>query len=1034
MTLRIVLSFLLFACGVVSNAQNSVHVSVNSGTDALTCGAAGSPCQTIQYAVDSIAISGDIIQIDTGLYSLPAATSAFTPVVKLPQGKSLSFIGSTAGLGTRINGDVTRRGFSYYYSGTNCNTSSANDGISDSLRFFFKDIIIEDCSITEMCGTTSYAYGGGIRLDCDTASTLEVEIIDCVFRNNRSFDVPGTFAGGRSGSGGAVYIYGRSTSASNSGLYSSAHIRNCDFSGNYANHNYNGGHGGAILLRDLDTASVVNSSFCDNYVYSQTADNGDLMHDRNAGGAICFYDMYNATPAHGYAVDSCSFINNSATTNGGANFTFQSEAGAVFLTKGDVLSATNNATLYISNSNFYNNVIETGIEHIDNNGGTIDTTAIGFNAFYTQFEANLGDDTTLCFGDSLLLDAQIAGASYLWSDNSTGPTLLVTDSGSYSVTLTVGSCEVSDTIQVDYQGYPEIDLGEDTTLCPYDSLLLDVYMNNASYNWSTGSNDSAIYASDSGLIWVEVSVNGCASRDSIVLDTVKLSTGVLGNDTTVCPETVFSISAYTEGATYAWGDGSSSSSKIVTEGGEYIVGIQKQGCTVFDTLSVTYVEEITNVIGDDTSACEGETITLEVRQSGLTGISWFDMDNDSVKSFTTSGTYGVTVNDRGCLFSDSIELFFVPLPEVDLGPDTGGCDDVYIVLDAFIENSTYQWNTGYTSPYYPVAKSGTYTVTVTRDGCSAADSVEMTFISTPEVVLPDTVNLCEGREYVLQPANLDAQYQWNTGKNTRTLTVGDSGFYSVTVSINGCVDSGGTRVLVHEYPVFDLGKDTSFCENRPPLLYADYDNAEYLWQDSSRRQDFQVENGGKHWVRVTQNGCVSSDTIRLKKRYLPKIDLGNDTTICLEESFEITLDDENTLYLWNGSNHGNTYIADKEETIEVVGENDCGRVSDQISVNMEQCECSMYVPNAFTPILDGINDEFSISYVCDIVEFEFMVYDRWGHVVFQTNQPDFSWDGINNGQALPIGSYPYTMFYSARMNQKPKPFDFERTGVIHIVK
>ena len=150
----------LLSFASISMGQNDVFVSDASGSNVITCGSSGSPCQTIQYAVDSIAVGGDTIRIDTGEYSLPSSVSSYTPVVKLPEGKSLSFKGSTLGQGTRINGSVTRRGFLYYYAGTGCNTGTANDGISDTLNFYFQDLIIEDCKITETCGSISYAYGG----------------------------------------------------------------------------------------------------------------------------------------------------------------------------------------------------------------------------------------------------------------------------------------------------------------------------------------------------------------------------------------------------------------------------------------------------------------------------------------------------------------------------------------------------------------------------------------------------------------------------------------------------------------------------------------------------------------------------------------------------------------------------------------------------------------------------------------------------------------------------------------------------------
>ncbi len=1026
----------LLSFASISMGQNDVFVSDASGSNVITCGSSGSPCQTIQYAVDSIAVDGDTIRIDTGEYSLPSSVSSYTPVVKLPEGKSLSFKGSTLGQGTRINGSVTRRGFLYYYAGTGCNTGTANDGISDTLNFYFQDLIIEDCKITETCGSISYAYGGGIRIDCDTASALHVFINDCVFRDNQAYDSPGTFAGGRSSSGGAIFIFGRRNGSSSQGTYAEAHISGCDFSGNFANQNWNGGHGGAILLRDLDTASVVQSSFCDNYVYSQSADNGDLQHDRNAGGAICFYDLFNSTPGHGYLVDECTFINNSATTNSGANFTYHSEGGAIFLTKGDVLSGQNTATVHISASNFYNNYIETGVEHIDKNGGTIDTVSIGFNAYYTAFEVGLGEDTTLCDGDSLELNAQLPGGVYLWHDGSTGPTFMVTDTGSYAVTVSVGSCTVADTIEVEYQAFPVVDLGNDTVLCPYDSIVLDVYLLDANYNWSTGDTTSSITYIDSGEVWVEVSIHGCASTDTIVIDTVNIRANVLVEDTILCPNATMTLDATLNGSNYLWQDGTTNPTYPIDQAGIYSVIVFKEGCSVTDTMEVEYVLQINDIIGDDRIACEEDTIVLEVIQSGLDGISWSNGSVDSVRYVTSPGTYSVTINDRGCLFDDSIQASFKPLPIVDLGPDTAACQGTVIWLDVFNDGATYLWNTNYTSPFFPVAVSGTYKVTVTLDGCSVTDQIEVDIHPTPNLVLDEDVHFCEGDSFELTakgPQN--ASFVWFDGSVGPNIMVYESGFYAVTVTKKGCTRSDSVEVAVHPIPQVELGEDQTGCEGTTVLLEPGLSGVEYQWQNGATDSVFLVTKAGKYWVVVSAGGCGTSDTFRFYTKAAPSLVDIHDTTICFGDTFSYRQKDTNTTYLWNGSHNGYGQFVEGEGLFTVEGSNDCGWLRDSAYVSLVECDCRMYIPNAFSPFRDGINDVFEISYACEMDKFRITIYDRWGGKVFTSGDPAFQWDGVLTGSRIPVGVYTYRIDYNAFVGlnaKKARPF--ERTGALHVIR
>ncbi len=96
------------------------------------------------------------------------------------------------------------------------------------------------------------------------------------------------------------------------------------------------------------------------------------------------------------------------------------------------------------------------------------------------------------------------------------------------VTVTVGTCSVSDTIVVDVIPYPVVNLGADTTLCPYDSLNLNVATVGASYLWSNNTIDSVLTINGGGTYWVEVDVNNCISSDTIVVDTVAINEVNLG--------------------------------------------------------------------------------------------------------------------------------------------------------------------------------------------------------------------------------------------------------------------------------------------------------------------------------------------------------------------------------------------------------------------------------------------------------------------------------------------------------------------------
>lgn len=323
----------------------------------------------IQSAVNASS-PGDVIFITAGVYSLPLATNIYTPICRIPEGTSLTFQGEP---GTIIDGDLLRRGFVYEYLGRACTASLPNDGIPATLSFTFLDLTIRNCQgEAESCasppGSTS-ALGGGIEIFNDPDSDLDVTVQNCVFENNNTNDTNGANNNPRSASGGAIYINGRVGPFSVSGNSATVSIDNCSFTNNSCFQNYNGGHGGAAFVSFVNTCTLTNSNFCNNFVFSTGSDAGDLARDRNAGGAVHFHDRQN-TVAHTYDIDNCIFAQNSATTQNACC----SSGGAVFVGKGENPANTTNAVFTISNSQFYDNTIESGvIDHIDSNGGTLNT-------------------------------------------------------------------------------------------------------------------------------------------------------------------------------------------------------------------------------------------------------------------------------------------------------------------------------------------------------------------------------------------------------------------------------------------------------------------------------------------------------------------------------------------------------------------------------------------------------------------------------------------------------------------------------------
>ena len=176
---------------------------------------------------------------------------------------------------------------------------------------------------------------------------------------------------------------------------------------------------------------------------------------------------------------------------------------------------------------------------------------------------NLGNDTTLCIGDSLVLYATNSNATYLWQDSSTSDTLKVNTEGLYWVEVNQGQCTVADSVTIDVI---DVDLGNDVVLCYGEEFLFESNIDSAIYLWQDGSISDSLLVNNEGLYWIEVQKDGCSTFDSVLVDVIHLELN-FGNDSTLCNGDSLVLYATNSNANYLWQDFSTSDTlKVNTEG------------------------------------------------------------------------------------------------------------------------------------------------------------------------------------------------------------------------------------------------------------------------------------------------------------------------------------------------------------------------------------------------------------------------------------------------------------------------------------
>ncbi len=512
---------------------------------------------------------------------------------------------------------------------------------------------------------------------------------------------------------------------------------------------------------------------------------------------------------------------------------------------------------------------------------------------------DLGPDQVVCPGTMVMLDATLPNATYLWQDGSTAATFSSDQPGTYSVEVTVNGCSNTGSVTITNHTLADVDLGGVLEFCEGSSIMLDATTPNASYLWSTGATTGTITVGSPGTHWVDVTLNGCTTRDSVLVEQVPLPVVDLGPDQMLCPGGTTTLDATATNATYLWSNGADTPS-ISVGTGAYWVEVTVDGCSA--TGSTTIGEHPLPIVplGNDTTLCPGEELMLDASLAGASYL-WQDGSTGATYLVNSSGNYSVTVTDaNGCQNSDAISVAYADLSSVYLGADATICAGEQLVLDATVPGGSYLWSTGGNTPTITVSTSGSYSVIVTQAGCTVADEIHVTVVPSPTVDLGADLLLCPGETVILDVEQAGATYLWTTGATTPSILVDQEGTYSVTVtSANGCTTDGSIQVMYASPEAVDLGSDQTLCEGGSVVLGSMLNGASYLWNTGATTPTIEVSTAGIYWLQVTQGSCSASDTISVDVLPVPQVDLGADQLLCpgLNATLDATWPD--ATYLWS---------------------------------------------------------------------------------------------------------------------------------------
>lgn len=216
----------------------------------------------------------------------------------------------------------------------------------------------------------------------------------------------------------------------------------------------------------------------------------------------------------------------------------------------------------------------------------------------------------------------------------------------------------------------------------------------------------------------------------------------------------------------------------------------------------------------------------------------------------------------------------------------------------------------------------------------------------------------------------------------------------------------------------------SYCEGELLTLVAelqDSQNVSFTWQGPNG-----VSHNGSIWplgnlglrhsgtytlVAANSFGCDTIVEISVLVNPIPEVSFNLGDIVCIDEPIWLEPGIGYTAYLWqDGSTQARFYaVGDGHYWVEVTDENGCTNIA---SVTLIPCDIELLIPSAFTPNGDGLNDEFGpIVPNVELENYRMLIYNKWGQLIFQTNDISKGWDGTINGQVSQMDVYSYIIIY-----------------------
>lgn len=291
-------------------------------------------------------------------------------------------------------------------------------------------------------------------------------------------------------------------------------------------------------------------------------------------------------------------------------------------------------------------------------------------------------------------------------------------------------------------------------------------------------------------------------------------------------------------------------------------------------------------------------------------------------------------------------------------------------------------------------------------------------ISTPSVTNVGEFNLnlvWEKREFVFKA--------WNSTHVIKFLPIdNDTGYSTIEYGELGAICMGIDSVYVDKYTCdkkIELGPDQLFCEGDSTILNGYQVNSSFEWNTGETDFQLVVKESGAYILEVTSFNCpnidslVNLDTVNITVVPYPKFDLGDEFQYkCKFEDLVLNINLDNTTYIWQDNSTNSSFVVSDTGQYYVEADRLGCAWTDTVRVLNKFCDGILEMPNVITPNNDNQNDFYNPLVSLGIKKIEFVILNRWGQVIYSTNETNFSWDGKNlDGDLVSEGVYFWNADY-----------------------